>query len=311
MVMPEAVLEEMVEVALKDCEYISGRDNINVQTQMHFSTYFLRGERPDILIVKEVNRFPQSLDQIENIERWFPEKKMEIPVIGIYVKRSSFEAASTWIGQNLTGAYEENSDIPVTVTIHNSDGHSQYVPNSDVQHVIEVNLTDPAQIQEDLCGPISDILEEIENIDIEDLPDVEEFVNSFKSTVFHFNEVLRAYKEGQKGPLIVLLSVFFESHCYNLVEDHLQKIKPNDNSGIFVDEDDNFDTVLNICRFYQLIEEDEYTVIDLIKRSRNKYAHELDRYHSSEETIIEEQGRLRDAISIYEDFIGVEDSMLE
>jgi muconolactone delta-isomerase len=267
----------------------------------------------DMMITKEVERFPESLDRLDHIENWFPNKKFEVPIVGVNVKyRSEASIDMSILDEMQIGSPSVDIDFPeFYLVIHEESVDPEAIEELRSQeNVIITDLMDRQSIRAYVCHEIitHHLAGSLPTIDNHEA--IPQIVSELKPKVFHYNDVKGAYEEDQSGPLIVLLSVYFESYCYNELEDHLDKIKSNPAAGTFFDRDGSFKRILDACRFFSVIEEDEYTVINLVRDARNKYAHQLERYHASETTELERLGRMDDAISVYEKFIGVKDSMI-
>lgn len=106
----------------------------------------------------------------------------------------------------------------------------------------------------------------------------------------------------------MLLSAFFESYCYSRLSEYVEKHKPNDNVGMFLEKDDRMEILFKVCRFFQIIDEDEYRSINQIKNARNTYAHDVTGYDAGNHSITTEE--IEEAIQVYEDMIGVQKSMI-
>lgn len=104
--------------------------------------------------------------------------------------------------------------------------------------------------------------------------------------------------------------MFFEGYVEDLISDALEEARENEDAGKIYDSW-NFKDCLNACRFFGLISDDDYRIIDNIRDERNDYAHEHEKYHPDIQSSASESGTLDEAIELYEEIIGVEDSMLD
>lgn len=297
---------------LDQIERLPDFEDVNIYSNREASVFSTR--RFDIVITKNADRFPDELDQIENIEDWYPNKEFEVPVIEIEIKfRKEGSIDPSILNDLQLGTPSDGSSLPERyLVVHTESTDTGFSAGfQEHEYVINANLYDKSSIRKNVCHHI--LTEELAGFrpTPENHVEAKQIISSLESKIFHYNEVKALYQQDRIGPLIVLLSVYFESYCYEQLRDYLENNKPNPAAGVFFDEDDRFEQILDACRFYNIIEEDEFTVVNLIRDARNDYAHQLNRYHSTEETEIEEQDRLDDAIETYEKFVGVKHTMLD
>jgi hypothetical protein len=271
----------------------------------------------DITISKAADIFPDELDQIESIEQWYPNKIFQVPVIEIEIKhRGNTPAGRRLLNEIELGTPSGNYDLPERYLVINEGGIQASAQDEfeDNDYVI-VTSGEKKEIRGNVCHNI--LTHELAGF--QPLPEnhreVEEIFASIESKVFHYNEVKALYEDQRTGPLIVLLSVFFESHCSELLDVHLKKHSPDSDESTFLSGRERFSKLLDMCEYYNIFDGIEYDaepihVMKLCYNARNKYAHSLSRYHSSETTELERQNKIEDAIKLYETLVGVEESML-
>lgn len=300
-------IHSFVETEYEDFEMSTGSP--------HLWGYFEAGTNSDIRVWRRITEFPEELSSIDNIERWFPEKTLRAPVLGINISSNQFRRSNmaSLTQEIINEIIERDRDWPREITLF-TNPFSEDQPMGKVEpdgYYMGLDLENQDEINEYLLPEVGKILDEAESSSAEELTDIGDFVSDFKPTVFHFNEIKHAYENGRTGPLILLLSVFFESHCFQKLESFFLEIRKNPEAGMIIDkESDNFEKILNMCRYFDLIEENEYRVIKKTKKSRNKYAHKLESYHFDEATPLEEDEDIDLAIEIYENLIGIENSIV-
>jgi hypothetical protein len=54
-----------------------------------------------------------------------------------------------------------------------------------------------------------------------------------------------------------------------------------------IHKDLNFYSTLTACRFFNIIDDTEYDLINQVRRARNTYSHELENYHANQVTDLE------------------------
>ena len=87
------------------------------------------------------------------------------------------------------------------------------------------------------------------------------------------------------------------------------KLKQNEHAGDFYNNSD-FNESLRACRYFGILAESDYGIINKIRDARNDYAHNFENYR--EKSIdIEREGKIDDAVKLYEELIGVKNSMTE
>lgn len=281
----------------------------------HYWSYFKEGGIADLVISRSISRFPDELDSIDTIERWFPEKQLRAPVISLNIVSANMRSFSpeTVRQMFINNSVNFENQWPKEVTVvYDRTPSNQYIEDSLPQFFLTIDLGQPGNIEKILIPNLRKILDRARETPANDLANVTEFVSKFKSAVFHFNEVKHAYENDRIGPLILLLSVYFESHCFQELESHLKTLKKNPNAGSFLDRDqDRFKRVLDMCRYFDVISDDQYRIINETRKSRNGYAHTLESYHMSEKTDLEAEGLIDEAIGIYEELVGVQDSIVD
>lgn len=295
-------------------EYISSElegDFEVVREANHLSLF--EGYTPDIVVLQQASGIPEELQDSENLENFFPNDEFEVPRIGIEVKK----------GKNLFLMEEEPKIIPVGPPDSNDEYPQQLLiidedslkPSDshnyeDSEWIFVTDITNEEKVLNDIGPELVAKLSQMPNPASVEFKDVHQYIDSYSSLIHHFNEVLRGYNAGQRGALVVLLSVFFESYCHKKLEQFAERDPPNPAGGNFIEEDDRFQIKLKACRLLNLISEDEFRVIDQIRDVRNDYAHDISKYDMSRNEKIS-YSELDEAIEVYENIIGVEDSMVD
>lgn len=312
MYITESDLTSKIVEDLKD----SAPTDVNVEAEVQFSNQFLPNIYPgmkslnrmrsDILISKYLLSFPSELDQIEDIERWFPNKKVPVPVAVLEIKTG--DQRLPWDTLSQLNSHPLNP--PLQFIIESPFFSRKLGSRLDTEFILSLGEGTEEEIHEEITVPILNEVGEINESELTSLVDSEEIVKSFDSKVFHFNEVLRAYRADKTEILIILLSIYFESWCRSRLEEHFQTTAENDQAASVSDKMP-FKSALDTCRGLGLLPENDYRLMNNTRKSRNKYAHGIERFHGSERTVLEEDGDVEDAIRLYEKSIGVDDSMLD
>lgn len=306
-------LEVEVTNAVEEVIEEQGWDDVHVEREMAnkgFRITEINGtelspfSRSDITIFQKRDWSPPELDQIENISRWFPDKRLDIPLVELEIKNKpqlsdSFRNLNfSTDGHVLQGVIHAGSLREAGMEVLD-DGSSFIFRVNDIDDLYDSNF----------ANLIRSHIEAQEVGDIYSDAELREKISNFKPEVFHFNEVINAYKNNRTKVLIILLAVFFQGYIEDLISDAMEEARENDKAGDIYDSW-GFKESLNACRYFGLISENEYRVIDQIRIERNVYAHEHEKYHPDIESEVSESGTLREAIELYEEIIGVEDSML-
>jgi hypothetical protein len=262
---------------------------------------------PDIGIVRKTQKIPSELRDVENLKNFFPDVGFGVPVVGIELKYRA----------NIP--HRQFKTLPRGPPPHEGDKYpgiflvcdnSSVEPLRKTDWVIITDITETESIRKAVVPEIKDRLSNIEDDFPEVVEHMDEYIEDFRAKIYHFSEVLRGYRKGQTGALVVLLSAFFESYCYTRLEEYVRENRPNDNVGMFLEEDDRMEVLFKSCRFFEIIEESEYNTINQIKNARNAYAHDLAAYDTSGDSEISESD-IESAIRVYEDMTGVEKSMTD
>ncbi|WP_226005972.1 hypothetical protein [Natrinema salinisoli] len=282
----------------------------------------IKGSKPesgtsDILIAFSPQHPIPELDHIENLDRWFPDTQIQLPIASIDVRvsrtvlgvRQDYMNTLVKIGrdQNITEAGMPFKAGRVLL-LEDSDESIEEVDTSDedvavIQHVDE--LVDAPLVTE-IVRLAEDYAEQSRQGEIS----YTDVVESFDPEVFHFNEVLSAYRNDRVQMLVILLSVFFEGYVKDLRTKTMTELQQNEAAGAFY-SDWRFKPSLDASRFFGTLEDRDYQVIDQIRDERNSYAHNVEGYHENHSSSIVEDGVLEQGIQLYEELIGVKKSMLD
>lgn len=324
--LPEFEIVNRMHATLEEAIADAGFSDVGVDREVRISEYIpptIDGEFTDLshivdlLVYKRITNFPDELDNIDNIERWFPEKSIRVPIAVVEVKREQsfseifdsdfkFRNLGLW---NYVQEFEETLAILASQVPFDERDNVEMGLNSRRGNFIMNTFSDP---EDDgfWDETVEQILEHAENLTEETLIEIfslSKIVADFNPEVFHFNEVLHSYQQNRQKLLIILLSVFFESHTNKLIGERFETLRDNDNAGGFYNNL-SFKDTLDACRFFGVISDSEYGVIDKTRSARNKYAHDLGHYRQ-EDTYLEREGKVDEAVELYESFIGVKQSM--
>jgi hypothetical protein len=211
------------------------------------------------------------------------------------------------------GVIHNHNPFPLEYHIIESDRGEELREELEIPEGLDVRIVEDLTrewIQEEFYPSIVDDISAPTAEELIDFYAINQYVNAWEDAVFHFNEVLRAYRQDQIGFLIVLLSVHFESYLENTLGEFLDQFRESEHDPDFSD-DLTFENALAACRCFDLVGETDVEIISKIKASRNDYAHDISAFRDTEETMLEQEGMVEDAIELYEETIGLERSMLD
>lgn len=263
--------------------------------------------RADIVVYKRRESDIPELDSMEAVSRWFPEKAIDIPILEIHVKR---EPVMNWIVRDMSTLSPGDGVLRGVVAVQSDWMDVDVEIEASENHFLAMFPEDETIAGSKLIDYVLKRIEEKRDAQILSQEELRERISDFDPSVFHFEEVLHAYREDRQKILIVLLSVFFEGYIETLAEDTLESLRQRDFAGAFY-SDLTFEENLEACRFFGTLSEDEFRIIDKIRAERNDFAHDSDKYHADYKSQVVEDGTLEDAIELYEDIIGVRKSMLD
>lgn len=305
------IFDEAGENSLRAVAEPSGTVEISPYENGHRK--IVRNRIPEISIVKEVSQIPEVVQEIDDLSNWFPELVPEVPIAQISIS-SSVHSNPGYIRQRGVEIPPDgviHQDTPFPMEYHIIEGSSQLRDKLDLPEGLQVFFTDDFSVGWFQTEFLTDIYGEVSSVgeqDVIEFYSLEPFVETWEDRVFHFDQVLQAYRQNQIGLLIVLLSVFFESYVESQLVDYLGGLTENNDISMMA-QDMRFDSMLNSCRKFDLVQDSDYNIIDKVKTSRNNYAHDMNAFRVSETTQIEEEGLVEDAIELYEETIGVQNSM--
>lgn len=311
------LIKHQVKLAIK--ESIEDRidkmdiDNIKVKIESSISGIGLTASnygsistlrRPDIVVYKHRDYDLPELDSIETISRWFPEKGIDIPIVEIELK----ENVSTISTGKQLPSYSPESDLLVCdIKIQTLLDEPQM---KKTENHLEAKITDIEDIDKiELVKSIIKYINKKRASKVVSEERLQQQISDFDPNVFHFNQVLSSYKNGDHKLLVILLSVFFEKYIDDLVEKTMEERRGNNHSGSFYKKW-GFKEGLDACRFFGVLSENEYRIIDEIRDERNNYAHDIEKFHADINSQVVEDGTLEEAIYLYEEIIGVKDSII-
>lgn len=102
-----------------------------------------------------------------------------------------------------------------------------------------------------------------------------------------------AWEEDRVHEFIILSNIFFESLISSALMDRWETCGLDDIEIEQLDGQDYFHK-LNMARRLSVIEDSTYTLLMLLNKSRNKYAHKVEAFAPDYQTPIEEQNKLED-----------------
>jgi len=262
--------------------------------------------RSDITLYQERDWSPPELD-MENIARWFPDKTLDIPLVEIEIEKN----ADLFLSPLSTDRdlFSPPDHVMGGVIHFGALGYERLQTQiSSSQFVFAANEVDDI-LDSDFINYVMDHVDALRVQELYSEDELRDKLSEFKPDVFHFNEVLTAYQEDRTKILIILLSVFFEGYTEDILDKAVEGMRENENAGTFY-SDWSFKKSLDACRYFGIVTENEYRIIDQIRDERNDYAHNPEKYHPDITSGVFESGTLNEAIELYEEIIGVKDSML-
>lgn len=294
-------------------------DNINIVPQVRLSRYpilaittnepTLGGYHADIVIEFEISWSP-DLENVHELNRWFPNNQMLVPLGIIEIKTHDFKKGST-SSDHLSYIRKPALDDLLKIVIYPKDVTD--ISNSigsDNYFEVSWNISGDNDEKKDVFQRLLPGILHRRKKDIFQESMIEYYISEFNPEVFHFSEVLSSYQENSTKIVILLLAVFFEGYLKELVNEKIEELSANPHAAR-INKNWNFKQNLDSARFFGLITDNEYRIIDSIRNARNTYAHELDAFHQTYTTDAEETGTVEEAIQLYEDLIGVRESMIE
>lgn len=314
----DAINEKLAEHELSHLEaYHEPVGSIDFMPRIDGKRTMIRNRIPEITIFWVINTVPGAVEEIQDLSQWFSNVSPRLPFVHISLSTGTFKnpGYNEQAGVEMPPPGVIHDDNPFPLEYHIIESHQGEglrdeltIPNGLDVRIVE-NLT-KEWLQETFFESIVDDLTRPSTEELVDLYAINTYVDAWEDAVFHFNEVLRAYRQDQIGLLIVLLSVYFESYIENTLREFFEQYRQNEHAGDFI-SDMTFHDQLAACRYFSLIGETEYDIVNKVKNSRNNYAHEISTFRNTEETQIEEEDLVEDAVEIYEEYIGLERSMLD
>ena len=276
----------------------------------------VRNRIPEVTIAREINQMPDVVNEIEDISRWFPKLSPQLPYVQISISSSHHEHPM----------YEEQNgvDLPPDSSIHDNPFPLEYhiiehesgediIDTLDFPERLNIGATEDFNldwVMEEFIPSIYDEITEPTTDEVLNFYATQFYTQAWEDTIFHFDQVLRAYRQNQTGVMIVLISVFFESELYNRLEKHMESIRENPQAGSLLNKNMKFEKILNYCRYFDLIEESEYGLLMKMKSARNDYAHDVNAFRDTSETRLESENKVDDLVELYESYVGVSSSMV-
>lgn len=276
----------------------------------------VRNRIPEVTIVRKINQIPDVVSEIEDISKWFPKLGPKLPYVQISIS-SSLHEHPMYDSQNGIDIPPESSihDKPFPLEYHIIEYDDEDITDTlDIPDGLKTITTNNFDIEWMLDDFLSDIYDEITEPSTDELLNfyaTQYYTEAWEDAIFHFDQVLRAYRHNQIGVLIVLVSVFFESKLFSKLDSHMEEIKENPHAGSLLNDSMKFEKILDYCRYFDLIDETEFGLLMKMKSARNNYAHDIDAFRHTKETNLESEDKVDDLIELYESYVGVESSMVK
>ncbi|KAB1194532.1 hypothetical protein GJR96_14215 [Haloferax sp. MBLA0076] len=286
----------------------SGFPEFGLDGDYYSHEYIGLGRPTDIVVYIDVSKEFKHLYEIGELDDWISKYSRQIPVLGIEVEYNSPHQTQAEYSERTE---KSGATIPIIRLLHRDNPRDTPPKKVKDKETISVDLTEPRSIRSNVCPVISTYLMELQSTKVSDVPHISQFLESIESRVFHREEVARAYKNGQTGLLIILLSVFFESHYYNKLLSKVESFRENDLPSPIIDKDTPFERILHQCWYFGIIDDSEFRIVNSIRDSRNDYAHDIELYHQIQKTPAERDGTVDQAIKLYEDILGAKRSVIE
>jgi hypothetical protein len=276
---------------------------------------FARNRIPEVTVFWVINKVPGAVEEIQDLSQWFSNVSPRLPIAQISLSTDSISnpGYDRQQGVELPPPSVIHQDDPLPLEYHVIEADESLAEDLEIPDGLEVLFVDDfsrSWIQNTLADLLAADLNDLTDEDVIDFFSISYYVEAWEDVVFHFNEVLRAYRQNQIGFLIVLLSVYFESDIEKELTQFVEQIRQNEHARNFV-KDMTFEEKLVACRYFEVLGETEYNVINKVRISRNNYAHDIGAFRDTEVTILEEEDLVNDAIEIYEESIGLEQSVLD
>lgn len=115
-------------------------------------------------------------------------------------------------------------------------------------------------------------------------------------------ELWAARKRGHRTTVILLLNIFFEAYLYDLLKEYYRENGLEGDELFFLQEMSHND-VLDKCRDFDLVSENNYRILKELNTARNQYAHELENWAPVNSTQIEEQEEVEEAVQLHLDVL--------
>lgn len=141
----------------------------------------------------------------------------------------------------------------------------------------------------------------------EDLPDyMGDIVDRLKQLDWfsqYREELWEARKQGHRTTVIILLNIFFEAYLFDLLKGYYRETGIEGDELFFL-HDMSHNDVLNKCRDFDLISENNYRILKELNAARNQYAHELENWAPTNRTQIEDQEEVEEAFQLHLDVLS-------
>jgi len=264
--------------------------------------------QPSVTISKNISEFPYTPDQ-GDLAEWFGSAKLSIPVVEIQLidTHNSEDLYDLMYGEFI---FEQTPDGHLSIFVLVDDDYDSWptdIDNINGNLIIQCE-SDAIEIIEKLLPQIDTHLKghSIQNPEENEL--LRRSANFISAEYYHLESVKSAYNEDRIGTLVVLLSIFFESHLQNIIA----KNYPSSGIGkqIRNEGETNLKNMIEFCYARDELSEEEYETMDSIRDERNGYAHDLSRYHFEEYINTKNKGIVEKAINIYEEKMDLNNSVL-
>lgn len=124
---------------------------------------------------------------------------------------------------------------------------------------------------------------------------------------YHYKQVKVAYENKHYGVVILLLSTFFESLLSSSLKQYFKDIKDSESTegSLKFIERMSFRYLLKFSRITGLLNEEEFQIINQLKKARDKFAHDFNTFSLTSTSEVIEGTRLEDSIKLYEKLLKI------
>lgn len=312
-----------VAAGLSDIEDLDG-----IELIPGYSYPFTLDQTADLFVTRQASACPGALDELNDITSQFPDLLDElditkrpimtsdllVPLIGIQLAPNMGRLARG-NSSTILEKVDELSQMPpsygLVVMDDTADLDCDFPNNERNIHIYDANLTDRMSINNKIYDDLEGLVQTTLKISFQDLSGSRQLIENIHNKIFHYNEVLRVYYRNQVGMLTILIQIYFERYYHNQLYEYLHSIRNNKEAGDIIDENDTFKKIIDYCRYFGIMSDNDYRIVNNLRSYRNDYAHDLS-YHNPEKQVdVKSDQKLREAIELYESLIEVDMSILD